>query len=97
MQLSESTPPRGSDYRRRQHLDALEEWEVASSCESLLLVVLTYRWSFAQVGSSVIVTAVVVALRLPLGVAPALVEAMTIVGVVIADFGQLRPLGTFWE
>jgi hypothetical protein len=63
----------------------------------LLLVVLTYRWSFAQVGSSVIVTAVVVALRLPLGVAPALVEAMTIVGVVIADFGQLRPLGTFWE
>jgi hypothetical protein len=92
MPPNESMPPKESDCHRLQHLDAWVELEVGSSYACFLLMVPQGRRSFAQAGS-----AVVVALRLPLCVAPASVEVMTIVDVVIEDFGQLQPLGLFWE
>ena len=66
-----------------------------SFCECFRTVVRKCRRSSAQAGSLVVVRAVV-ASRLPLCVALALVGAMMIVDVVIEDFGQLRWLGMFF-
>jgi hypothetical protein len=88
MQLSVRKQLMVTGYHRLQHLGALGEWVVASSCGNL--VVLKCRRVFVQPDSLVVV--VVVAWRLPLYAVLALTAVMMIADVVTEDFVQLQPL-----